>query len=47
MENVTMYEPKAKHSKVEINDFSDEDSIYLGLHTKHDACFHYDENSPK
>ena len=26
-ENVTMYESKAKHSKVDINDFSDEDSI--------------------
>ena len=41
-----MYEPKGKCSKVDINDFSDEDSIYLGLHTKCFKCFHYDENSP-
>ena len=46
-ENVTMYEPKGKRSKVDINEFSDEDSIYLGLHTKRNICFHYDENSPK
>ena len=46
-ENVSMYEPRDKRSKVVINDFSDEDSIYLGLHTKRNACFHYDENSPK
>jgi hypothetical protein len=46
-ENVTMFEPKTKHSKVDINNLSDEDSIYSGLHTKHNASFHYDENSPK
>ena len=47
-ENVTMYyEPKGKRSKVDINDFSDEDSIYFGLHTKRNVCFHYDKNSPK
>ena len=42
-ENVTMYEPKDKRSKVDIDDFSDEDCIYLGLHTKRNACFHYDK----
>ena len=47
MENVTMYEPKANHSKVDINNFSDEDSIYLGLHTERNACFHHNKNSPK
>ena len=46
-ENVTMYEPKSKRRKVDINEFSDEDSIYFGLHTNHFKCFHYDENSPK
>ena len=46
-ENATMYEPKTKRTKVDINDLSDEDSIYLGLHTKRNACFHYNENSPK
>ena len=46
-ENVTMYEPEGKCSKVDINEFSDEDSIYLGLHTNRFKCFHYDENSPK
>jgi hypothetical protein len=42
-----MFEPKTKHSKVDINDFSNEDSIYLDLHTKCNVSFHYDENSPK
>ena len=46
-ENLTMYEPKAKRRKVDINKFSDEDSIYFGLHTNRYKCFHYDENSPK
>ena len=46
-ENVTMYEPKSKCTKVDINEFSDEDSINLGLHTKRNICFHYDKNSPK
>ena len=32
-ENVTMYESKSKHRKVDINEFSVEDSIYFGLHT--------------
>ena len=40
MESVTMYEPKSKHRKVDINEFSDGDSIYLGLHTNHFKCFH-------
>ena len=42
-----MYEPKAKCPKVDNNEFSDEDSIYFGLHTNCFKCFHYDENSPK
>ena len=43
-----MYEPKGKRSKVDINEFSDgHDSIYLGLQTKRNVCFHYDGNSPK
>ena len=46
-ENVTMYEPKSKRRKVDINEFSDEDSIYFGLHTNCFKCFHYDESSPK
>ena len=45
--NVTMYEPKGKRSKVDIKDFSDEDSIYFGLHTKRFKCFHDEENNPK
>ena len=45
--NVTMYEPKGKRSKVDINKLSDEDYIYFGLHTNCFKCFHYDENSPK
>ena len=46
-ENVTMYEPTAKRSKVDHNEFSDEDSIYLGLHTKRKVLLQYDEISPK
>ena len=46
-ENVSMYQPKGKRSKVDINEFSDEDSIYFGLHTNRYKCFHYDANSPK
>ena len=42
-----MYEPKSKRRKVDIIEFSDEDSIYFGLHTNRFKCFHYDENSPK
>ena len=42
-----MYEPKSKRCKVDINEFSDEDSIYFGLHTNRFKCFHYDENIPK
>ena len=39
MENVTMYQPKGKRSKVDINEFSDEDSIYFGLHTNRLGVF--------
>ena len=46
-ENVTMFGPKTKISKVDTNDYSDEDSIYLGLNTNHESPFHCDDNSPK
>jgi hypothetical protein len=42
-----MYQPKGKRSKVDIHEFSDEDSIYFGLHTNPFKCFHNNENSPK
>ena len=46
-ETVSMYEPRDKRSKVDINESSNEDSIYFGLRTNRFKCFHYDENSPK
>ena len=46
-ENVTMFGPKTKISKVDNNRYSDEDSIYLDCPTNCKSSFHYDENSPK
>ena len=46
-ENVTMFGPKTKISKVGNNRYSDEDSIYLDCPTNCKSSFHYDENSPK
>jgi hypothetical protein len=46
-EDIQMFGPKTKLSKVDTNHYSDEDSIYLNRLTKHKSSFHYDENSPK
>jgi hypothetical protein len=46
-EDVQMFGPKTKLSKVDSNHHSDEDSIYLDCPTKHISSFHYDEKSPK
>ena len=43
-EDVHMFGPK---TKVDTNNYSDEDSIYLGLNTNHESPFHCDDNSPK
>jgi hypothetical protein len=43
-EDVHMFGPK---TKVGTNEYSDEDSIYLGLNNSHESSFQYDENSSK
>jgi hypothetical protein len=44
-EDIKMFGPKTKLSKVDTNHYSDEDSIYLNCLTKHKSAFHHDENS--
>ena len=46
-ENVTMFGPKTKISKVDTNHYSDGDSIYVDIPPNRKSSFHYDENSPK
>ena len=43
-EDVHTFGPK---TKVDTNNYSDEDSIYLGLNSDRDFSFQYEENSPK
>ena len=46
-ENVTMFGPKTKISKVDNKCYSDEDSIYRDCPTNRTSSFHYDEHSPQ